>query len=91
MITEGAFKRLKANDQLNLTAEAGRFFKGALRYDDQTAKSRWHFIQRAKSEFWSFAPKVQGTAPQRDRITATEVNDWLATLPPVPLNGEAST
>lgn len=84
LITEGDFKRLKVNKQDEILWEAQRFHaqKGS---SNKSAQARWAAISAASSAYWETAPAHKSARKATGTITATECNDWLATLPAWPL------
>ena len=90
MIGEGEFRRLPSQQQMDLFWDAECYFpcKGS---SNRNAEGRWIAVYNAKTAFWNDRDARQGVAKQQGReglISAAEANEWLRSLPPLPLHGE---
>lgn len=79
--------RLPAATQIDLVAEAVRD-TGIEVINNKNAAYRWACIREAQDIRRNGAAGERRKPSVQSTITATEVNDWLRTLPPVPLFGE---
>lgn len=86
LITEGSFMRLPAATQMELVNEAVR--DTGVSYKNLNAAQRWAAIRSAQDIRRNEAHGGQRKPAVQPTITAAEVNDWLRTLPSVPMFGE---
>lgn len=91
LISDGEFQRLPAHEQIDLFWEAEAYTPDP-RSSNKNAAARWAAVQKAKAAFWE--SQQRGKTPRHKRaprdglISAAEANEWLRSLPPVPLYGE---
>lgn len=89
LITEGSFMRLPAATQMELVNDA--VLDTGVSSKNLNASQRWATIRQAQDIRRNGAAGVSRKPAVHPTITAAEVNEWLLTLPPVPLFGECST
>lgn len=88
LITEGAFKRMTASAQGDMCEHAERLTRIPFR-NNLNGAARWAYIKSCAADYWDSGKSKAARPKAAPPITASEVNDWLRTLPPVPLHGEA--
>lgn len=81
--------RLPAATQMELVNEA--VLDTGISCKNLNAAHRWATIRKAQDIRRNEKQGGQRKPVVQLTITAAEVNDWLLTLPPVPLFGECST
>lgn len=89
VITRGNFLSLKASVQHDIMNEAWRDFPQIEPHKAKNGAERWEQIARAR-HLRSGNDDIADPVPAVGGITASEVNDWLASLPPVPFHGEGA-
>jgi hypothetical protein len=95
-ILEGAFMRLKSGDQIDMVEAAQDLGLDLGPGYGVNPAARWRQILKAKAAYGIHkglkADEVFAAQPKRGAslcaITATEANEALAAMPPVPLAGE---
>lgn len=91
LITEGSFMRLPAATQMEIVNEA--VLDTGVSFKNLNAAQRWATIRKAQdirrmARMTNEAAGISRKPAVQPTITATEVNEWLRSLPPVPLFGE---
>jgi hypothetical protein len=76
-ISEGGFRRLGVHDQKLVANEAWSKFPD-ITGDRSTEDKRWKIVQEAQAR----ASGGERSGRLKGGISASEVNDWLQTLPP---------
>ena len=88
MITAGEFSRLPAYEQMDLFWEAECYYPNP-KSSNKNAAARWAAVQKAKAAYWEdHGTPLAKSEPSESRISAAEANEWLRSLPPVPLYGD---
>ncbi len=87
-IIEGNFRAMRSGDQIDLVDEATTFLPEIGPGYGKNPSARWQQIRRAKAAYWESKKDRPAATIKAGAITATEANEVLAAMPPVPLWGE---
>lgn len=87
MITEGSFMRLTASQQIDLMDEAYQDSSIPIT-QNKNAAMRWAYVRKAQVAYRERRASGAYPAYAQPVFTAAECNEWLRSLPPVPLYGE---
>ncbi len=102
VITEGSFRQASRGTQMDLVLSAIRDCPDLSALEKHNPTLRWRIVELARQVWYDWQqdrvlqPQTRAIALLQARaagfrgITASECNEWLATLPPYPQFGEVA-